>query len=548
MIQKIIKLKLYFSLILLLSYCSKDENNETIDPPITTTSSKLLKANGGNIVDENGNTIFLKGVAFGNDFWFSNISTTHHNEIDFQRVKNMGMNTIRFYLNYNFFEDDANPYNYKQTAWDWLDQNIAWAKKNNIYLVLNMHTPQGGYQSQGNGSALWEVEENQNRLIALWKAIAERYKDEPTIAGFGPLNEPVPTVSKAKWSLLAQKLIDGIREVDEHHLLFIEKAIYIQNSNEGYENLNFPEVEGDNLVYEFHSYEPYLYTHQLFDWANLGDGGKYPDENYVEETPGSWYTATFDNPNINAGTSNWNYFEGVKYAITDSKISYAIPALIGENVDGTVYYDNIVIKEYDENDNYIRDIKDFDFKTQQGWSYWSADDSGAGGFSTSIGYNDQSSIYIKNATVDCNMSGYNYKFIPKQGFKYQISGYMKGNNIANNAACKLRLDFYTTEGSVLTRNKEYLEYTLNNYINWAKTKNVPLFLGEFGLGKHCFENNKGGLQFVDDMLDIILENDLHFIYHAYHEDAFGIYYGHNTLPSISNANTDLINLLSNKLR
>jgi len=41
----------------------------------------------------------------------------------------MGMNTIRFYLNYHFFEDDTNPYNYKQTAWDWLDQNIAWAKK-----------------------------------------------------------------------------------------------------------------------------------------------------------------------------------------------------------------------------------------------------------------------------------------------------------------------------------------------------------------------------------------------------------------------------------
>ena len=138
------------------------------------------------------------------------------------------MNTIRFYLNYHFFEDDANPYNYKQTAWDWLDQNIAWAKKNKIYLILNMHTPQGGYQSQGNGGALWDIAENQNRLIALWQAIVERYKDEEIIAGFGPLNEPVPTVSKTKWNLLAQKLIDGIRQVDKHHLLFIEKAIYVQ--------------------------------------------------------------------------------------------------------------------------------------------------------------------------------------------------------------------------------------------------------------------------------------------------------------------------------
>lgn len=161
-----------------------------------------------------------------------------------------------------------------------------------------MHTPQGGYQSQGNGFALWDVAENQNRLIALWQAIAERYKDEEIIAGFGPLNEPVPTVSKTKWNLLAQKLIDGIRQVDKHHLLFIEKAIYVQDSNEPYNNLNFPDVTGENIVYEFHSYEPFAYTHQLFNWANLGDGGKYPDENYVETSSGEWYTATFNNTNL----------------------------------------------------------------------------------------------------------------------------------------------------------------------------------------------------------------------------------------------------------
>ena len=459
----------------------------------------------------------------------------------------MGMNTIRFYLNYHFFEDDANPYNYKQTAWDWLDQNIAWAKKNKIYLILNMHTPQGGYQSQGNGGALWDIAENQNRLIALWQAIVERYKDEEIIAGFGPLNEPVPTVSKTKWNLLAQKLIDGIRQVDKHHLLFIEKAIYVKDSNETFNNLNFPDVTGENIVYEFHSYEPFAYTHQLFNWANLGDGGKYPDENYVETSSGEWYTATFNNTNLNSGTSNWTYFEGVKYTINDAKIDYAVPALIGEKAGGTVFFDDVIIKEYDENNSFVRDIKFFDFNKKNGWGFWSANTIGEGGFFESEGRTDTSSIYIKNTTSDSNMSGYNYKFIPKQGYSYQISGWMKGENIAQNAACKLRIDFYTANNNVMTRNKAYLATVLQEYINWAKVKKAPLYLGEFGLGIHCFQNNKGGLQFVEDMLDLILENELHFTYHAYHEDAFGLYYGHNALPSISNANGGLINLLTRKL-
>ena len=54
-----------------------------------------------------------------------------------------------------------------------------------------MHCPQGGYQSQGNGAALWTDPENQRRLVKLWGEIARRYADEPAIQGDGLINEPV---------------------------------------------------------------------------------------------------------------------------------------------------------------------------------------------------------------------------------------------------------------------------------------------------------------------------------------------------------------------
>ena len=135
-------------------------------------------------------------------------------------------------------------------------------------------------------------------------------------------------------------------------------------------------------------------------------------------------------------------------------------------------------------------------------------------------------------------------FIPIKNYYYQINGWMKGENVANNAACKLRLDFMTSETPILVRNKEYLEYTFKKYIDWAATKNVPLYMGEFGAGEHCFENNKGGLQFVEDMVAIAKAENIHFTYHAYHEDAFGIYKGYGTLPNTSNANQPLIDLFT----
>ena len=113
------------------------------------------------------------------------------------------MNAVRFYMNYRTFEADAAPGKYLDDGWQWLDDNIAWAKSHGVYLILNMHVPPGGFQSLGNGKALWDRPELQDRLIALWTAIARHCKGEPTIAGYDLLNEPVVTRAASQWHDLA---------------------------------------------------------------------------------------------------------------------------------------------------------------------------------------------------------------------------------------------------------------------------------------------------------------------------------------------------------
>ena len=321
------KRQLFFSFFFVLLFSCKSDgilniiknpdedpvSEEPVDPQDeeSTSEDRLLSLQGTQLVDSNENPIYLQGVAFNNFIWENDPlpPENHHAELDYERVSAMGMNTIRFYMNYRVFEDDANPYTYKQTGWDWLDQNIAWAKKYGIYLVLNMHAPQGGYQSQGAGDALWDDIENQNRLAALWQAIATRYKDEVQIAGFGPVNEPYPSQSVDQWSALAQRLINDIREVDENHILFIEQAILVKGQSET-SDFNFPEVSGTGVIYEFHGYDPYFYTHQLLEFAKLGDGGVYPDENVIETSISEWYTSMFNNPTLPPNTSDWSFYQG----------------------------------------------------------------------------------------------------------------------------------------------------------------------------------------------------------------------------------------------
>lgn len=506
----------------------------------STTPNPLIQLDGAQIVDTNKNPIYLQGVAFNNFIWVnSELPPEHHTELDYERVKDMGMNAIRFYMNYTYFEDDANPYTYRQSGWDWLDENIAWAKKHGIHLILNMHAPQGGYQSQGEGNALWDNVENQNRLVALWKAIAERYKEEVQIAGFGPVNEPVPSQSMQQWSQLAQRLIDEIRTVNQNHLLFIEQAIYVQGNFTKDENFNFPSVNGKNLVYEFHGYEPYFYSHQLLDFAELGDGGKYPDEEIIEVSNTEWYTANFDNPSLPQGSTDWTFFEGIKYSVSDTEIGIGIPALIGAAIGGTVYFDDIIVKEFDANGTFVRDVYTANLNSLSGWDFWSQNGSGSNGVSTSEGHNDLSSFFIEGTTGDSNISFSGGRFEIKQGYSYQISGWMKGNNISSANGGKIRLDFYKVDGPLLKRNKAFLEAFLTKIADWAKAKNAALYMGEFGAGIPCFENDKGGLLWVADMYDILKAKNIHFTYHAYHEDAFGLYLG-GGLPDPGNVNQPLI--------
>ena len=154
---------------------------------------KFIKVQNQKLVTPDGKDFFIKSMAFGNTVWGnpSEEPKYHHTKKSYEELTQLGFNAVRFYINYQLFEDDSNPYIYKNEGFDWLNKNIEWAKENNIYLIVNMHVPQGGFQSLGNGLSLFSEKENQKRLVALWKKIADYYKDCSTIIGWGLVNEPI---------------------------------------------------------------------------------------------------------------------------------------------------------------------------------------------------------------------------------------------------------------------------------------------------------------------------------------------------------------------
>jgi len=518
----------------------------------TAGGGGLLHVKGSEIVDGKGRAVVLRGVAFGNDVWTNvRLPRRHHDETDFQRVAAMGMNAVRFYMNYRTFEADAAPGTYLDDGWQWLDDNIARAKRHGVYLILNMHVPPGGFQSLGNGKALWERPEMQDRLIALWTAIARHCKGEAAVAGYDLLNEPVVTKSADQWHDLAGRIAAAIRTVDGEHMLFVERLNSIAGDWKEDADRNFFRIADPNTVYEFHFYKPFHFTHQGASWVPFtAENVRYPDARAEVE----WFLldrkgGSEASPKLPPGDSPWTFYPGAPFRIDDPAIVVGKPVLAVKSAGaGKVWFDDLVLEQLDDDGKTVkRVIWRQNLTGLRGWFFWTKDGKG-GAVRSENGHGDGASIVAAGTVGDANLGSDVLRFRTAPGATYRLSGWMRGEKIPATATCQIRLDVFTSRAPVHDSDRAFVEQEVDAYVAWGKREKVPLFLGEWGAIRYAFDEDRGGLRWVTDMLEIMRARKLSFSYHAYHEDGFGLYRGGGALPDPARANTALINLFTATLK
>lgn len=178
---------------------------------------------------------------------------------DIGYMKSIGMNSIRVPFNYRLFTSEkymgeTNP----NHGFELLDKLISWCKKEQLYILLDMHCAPGGQTGDniddGEGYPfLFESEKDQQLTADIWKRIAARYKNESIIIGYDLLNEPIATYFNAdhfnpKLEGLYKKITAAIRQVDKNHLIFLGGAQWDSNF------APFGQPFDNKLVYTFHKY------------------------------------------------------------------------------------------------------------------------------------------------------------------------------------------------------------------------------------------------------------------------------------------------------
>ncbi|MFM2228779.1 MAG: hypothetical protein RL607_37 [Bacteroidota bacterium] len=266
----------------------------------------FLHQDGQQIVDGNGNNYVLRGLGLGGwmlqegymlktsafagpqfairqkitevigeeatEKWYQTYRDNGITKSDIDSLAHWGFNSIRLPMHYNLFTlpIEKEPIPGQQT---WLeegfqrtDQLLHWCAENKIYLILDLHGAPGGQGNDANISdydtrnpALWQSQANADKMIALWKKLAQRYRNEPWIGGYDIINEPnwnftgthlngCDETQNGPLRELMMRTTAAIRSVDKNHLIIIEGNCWGNN----YEGI-FP-LWDTNMALSFHKY------------------------------------------------------------------------------------------------------------------------------------------------------------------------------------------------------------------------------------------------------------------------------------------------------
>lgn len=191
---------------------------------------------------------------------------------DIDSLAKWGFNSVRLPMHYNLYtlpiekENVSSENTWLEKGFVMTDNLLKWCAENKMYLILDLHAAPGGQGKDANISdydetkpSLWESEANKKKMIAFWKKIANRYKDNQWIGAYDIINEPNWNFTGTNKNGCDEKLnqplrelqveiTKAIREVDANHMIIIEGNCWGNN----YDGI-FP-LWDSNMALSFHKY------------------------------------------------------------------------------------------------------------------------------------------------------------------------------------------------------------------------------------------------------------------------------------------------------
>lgn len=229
-----------------------------------------IKVEGNRFVDEKGQTFVFRGVSFSDSDRLE--ESGHWNDAYFAEAKKWNCNVVRFPVHPSSWRERG-PKEYLKL----LDEGIRLAEKYRMYVIIDWH-------SIGNlRTELYHHDRyftTKTETFNFWKIIAERYKNNPTVAVYELFNEPTNNngkLGKINWSQhreLMEEMIGIIYAHDTTVIPLVAGFNFAYLLNDVIKDpVNYPGVAYTSHPYPQKRNQPWEPQWEE-DWGHVAD--KYP--------------------------------------------------------------------------------------------------------------------------------------------------------------------------------------------------------------------------------------------------------------------------------
>lgn len=214
---------------------------------------------------------FQKGVNLGG--WLSQFDKYDKNHFDtfitkedIRTISGLGFDHVRVPVDYVLLEDEEG--NRWEDGYSYLMACREWCSEFGLNLLVDLHECYGysfdPLKKDMDRRKFFYDDALQERFMKLWRQIAVCFRDYQNQVAFEPLNEVVlPEVADA-WNAVASRFIREMRLIVPESRLVIGGIRYSHVSSVPL--LSLP--ADDRIVYNFHCYDPLIFTHQGAYWVD----------------------------------------------------------------------------------------------------------------------------------------------------------------------------------------------------------------------------------------------------------------------------------------
>ena len=172
----------------------------------------------------------------------------------FDLVEDSGFDFVRLPVRWSTHAGADSPYAIDPAFFTRVDEVVNWAMERNLTIIVDFHH----YEE-----VMTDPWGHKDRLLGIWKQVADHYKDYPSNVLFELLNEPNGQLNASLWNSYMFEALAIVRESNPIRDVIIGPVNW--NAYDWLSTLDVP--HDDHLIVTFHYYLPFQFTHQGAEWV-----------------------------------------------------------------------------------------------------------------------------------------------------------------------------------------------------------------------------------------------------------------------------------------